>query len=98
MYYRPHTMSGRVVTAKMSGTGMGSILLDKGGPGVGSSYSSIDNYLATTGGAMKGGTKGMRSSKGLGVGGAIEDKLAKLVVRPIAEPAKKKMHNIKFSL
>lgn len=98
MIYRPHTIQGKVILNKMSGTGMGSVLLDKGGSGSGSSYSSMADYLATTnGGGMKGGDKGMRT-KGLGVGGAIEDKLSKLVVNPLKTEAKRKKNNIKFSL
>ena len=32
----------------INGRGMGSVLLNKGGAGSGSSYSSIDDYIATT--------------------------------------------------
>lgn len=88
--YRPHTMSGKVVTSKMKGTGMGSVLLDKGGAGSGSSYYSMEDYLATTG-EKRGGTKG------LGLGGAIEDKLSKLKVAPKLE-TRRKPNNINFSI
>jgi hypothetical protein len=88
--YRPHTMSGKVVTNKMKGTGMGSVLLDKGGAGSGSSYYSMKDYLATT-------EEKRPHTKGLGIGGAIEDKLSKLTV---AEPKlpRKKPQNINFSI
>jgi len=32
----------------INGRGMGSVLLNKGGAGSGSSYSSVDDYIATT--------------------------------------------------
>ena len=91
--YRPHTMSGRVVTNKMKGTGMGSVLLNKGGAGSGSSYYSMQDYLATTG-------EKRDQAKGLGVGGAIEDKLSKLkLANPkIMEAPRRKPKNINFSI
>lgn len=94
--FRPHTMQGKVITNKMTGTGMGSVLLDKGGAGSGSSYYSMDDYLATTGGRVRGGAMRPRPV-GLGIGGAIEDKLQKLSVRP-AEAPRRKAQNIKFSI
>ena len=33
---------------QIRGEGMGSVLLNKGGAGAGSSYSSLDDYIATT--------------------------------------------------
>jgi hypothetical protein len=83
-------MSGKVVTSKMKGTGMGSVLLDKGGAGSGSSYYSMEDYLATTGEKRSG-------TKGLGLGGAIEDKLSKLKVAPKLE-TRRKPNNINFSI
>jgi len=49
------------------GAGMGSVLLNKGGVGVGSSYSSVEDYENTTGRT---------------VGGAL-DKLSHLMVKPL---------------
>ena len=96
--FRPHTMQGKVITNKMTGTGMGSVLLDKGGAGSGSSYYSMDDYLATTGGRVRPMGGAMRPRPvGLGIGGAIEDKLQKLSVRP-AEAPRRKAQNIKFSI
>lgn len=93
MIFRPHTMSGgRVITNKGCGTGMGSVLLDKGGTGSGSSYTSMEDYLATTGS----GIKQMKKTAGLGLGGAIEDKLSKLMVKP--EIKLRKPKNIQFSM
>lgn len=37
------------VSKSTKGTGMGSVLLRTGGPGAGSSYSDMDEYIATTG-------------------------------------------------
>jgi hypothetical protein len=53
----------------MEGKGMGSVILDKGGGGGASSYTSIDDYINTTGNPIKG--------SGLG------EKLHKLVVKPL---------------
>ena len=91
--YRPHTISGKIITNKMKGTGMGSVLLDKGGTGSGSSYYSMQDYLATTGEKRQG-------TKGLGLGGAIEDKLSKLKLSnpKIMEPPRIKPKNINFSI
>ena len=41
-------ISGRIHSPYLSGCGMGSVLLNKGGAGAGSSYSSVDDYIATT--------------------------------------------------
>ena len=71
---------------------MGSVLLDKGGAGSGSSYYSMQDYLATT--------SDKPATTGLGLGGAIEDKLSKLkLANPkIMEAPKRKPKNINFSL
>ena len=48
--YMP-TSGGTIHTGRrrhIHGRGMGSVLLNKGGAGSGSSYSSIDDYIATT--------------------------------------------------
>lgn len=91
--YRPHTMSGKVVTSKMKGTGAGSVLLNKGGAGSGSSYYSMQDYLETT-------SSKPASTKGLGLGGAIEDKLSKLKLSnpKIMEAPTRKPKNINFSI
>jgi hypothetical protein len=72
----PHT--GRLL---MKGEGMGSVLLRTGGPGAGSSYMDIDDYIATTGinpyarpGAVK--------PSGTGLSKKISEKLSKLSVIP----------------
>lgn len=90
---RPHTINGKVITNKMKGTGMGSVLLNTGGAGSGSSYYSMQDYLATTGEKRSG-------TQGLGVGGAIEDKLSKLKLSnpKIMDVPKRKPKNINFSI
>lgn len=88
--FRPHTMNGKVITSKMRGMGAGSVLLDKGGAGSGSSYYSMEDYLATTG------EKSV--AKGLGLGGAIEDKLSKLKVGTPKLEGRRKPANINFSI
>jgi hypothetical protein len=88
-YFRPHTLQGRVVLrrglhkaiAGIEGRGS-TILLNKGGAGAASSYSDIGDYKRTV--------------KGIGMGGAIEDKLRNLKVKPME--TKKKSATIKFSI
>jgi hypothetical protein len=65
-----HIAGGRNFHTKtlIRGGGMGSVLLNKGGVGVGSSYSSVEDYQNTTG----------RTT----VGGAL-DKLSHLMVKPL---------------
>jgi hypothetical protein len=44
-HFRPHTLHGRVIMKrKMSG---GAVLLNRGGPGAGSSYDSVEEYKNT---------------------------------------------------
>jgi hypothetical protein len=86
--FRPHTIQGRVITNKMRGTGMGSVLLGSAG-GVGSSYASMEDYLRTT-------SKG--KTMGLGLGGAIQRKLESLAVKPAEQKYAKRKKNIQFDL
>ena len=73
---RPHT--GRVI---MKGEGMGSVLLRTGGPGAGSSYSDLDDYIATTG-INPYSRAGVSKPSGTGLGKKISEKLSKLSVVP----------------
>jgi len=75
---KPHT--GRVIS-KASGSGMGSVLLSKGGPGAGSSYSDIDDYIATTG-INPYARAGVKKPSGTGLTKKLSDKLSKLNVIP----------------
>ena len=86
---RPHTLNNRVVVNKMKGTGMGSVLLNTGGAGSGSSYSSMEDYLRTT---QRG------KQMGFGLGGAIQKKLEGLAVKPADQKYKKRKQNINFDL
>ena len=64
---------GRIVArgrAHIRGAGMGSVLLKTGGPGVGSSYSSVEEYKDITG-------------RGGSLGAGLSDKLQKLMVKPL---------------
>lgn len=65
----------------------GEILLNKGSSGPASSYSSVKEYVETTGVPLK----------GYGVGGSLEEKLSKLVLNPVRKEMKKR-NNIKLSL
>lgn len=88
---RPHTIQGKVITGRakaVKGTG-GSVLLNTGGAGGGSSYMSMEDYLRTT---QKGKTMG------LGLGGAIQRKLEGLAVKPADQKYKKRKANINFEL
>ena len=58
------------------GKGMGSVLLQKGGPGAGSSYMDMDDYIATTG------INPYTRSQGTGVTKQISSKLSKLNISP----------------
>lgn len=83
------------------GTGMGSVLLQTGGPGGASSYDSIADYTRTTGidprHIPKDAIKPMVSSKEgkqiMGVG--IKSKIKALIAKPLKESKPK---NINFSL
>lgn len=100
--HKPNTMRGRHITNKVGGCGMGAVLLDKGGRGSGSSYTSLGDYKRTTG-------EGIRSVKvkpavmprefsekyGGGIGGQIEAKLQSLQLK---DEKRRKPQNIKFSL
>jgi len=73
----------------MCGSGMGSVLLNReGGPGVGSSYPSIEQFQQITHSKIP--MAGSGFAKGLGAG--LGDKLSKLMVKPL----KTKAHNIHF--
>lgn len=85
---RPHT--GRTI---MSGEGMGSVLLRTGGPGAGSSYQDLDDYIATTG-INPMARAGVVSSSGTGLGNKISAKLSKLNVVP--EGVKRKNITMSF--
>ena len=90
-------MRGKHITNKMGGCGMGSVLLDKGGSGGASAYSSVADYKRTTGGLLVKPAVMPRdfSKKGCGIGGAIEEKLQSLQLK---DEKRRKPQNIKFSL
>jgi hypothetical protein len=71
MYIGGRKMKG----GAMRGCGMGSVLLNRGGPGVGSSYTSIDDYIKTT---------GVNPARGSGLG----EKLGSLIVKPVQKKMK----------
>jgi hypothetical protein len=86
--FRPHSIIHKSVlpnrsSARASGKGMGSMLLD-GGAGGQASYDSIDQYLDTT----------KRLKVGAGLGGKL-DKLSSHLTKPLAV---KKKGNLAFSL
>ena len=78
-------IAGRTHTPHLAGCGMGSVLLNIGGPpsGVGSSYSSLEDYSKITNNPIPMGSMG---------GQGLNDKLQKLMVKPLA----KKPNAIRF--
>ena len=88
------TSNGIMITAtrKIKGTGTGSVLLQKGGPGSGSSFQSVDEYFNTTGIDA---TKSPKISSGNGLN-KINSSLEKLLVKSKGE--RKKEKNINFNL
>ena len=86
MIFKPRYNNNRILVYKpqLKGTGIGSVLLDNGIGGQ-SSYSSIEDYVATTKG---------RGLEGLG-SNVLGEKLSKLVIK---QPSSKKHQNIKFNL
>lgn len=85
---QPHT--GRVIP---KGEGMGSVLLRTGGPGAGSSYQDMDDYIRTTG-INPMARAGVVPSTGSGLGKKISEKLSKLSVVP--EGVKRKNITMSF--
>lgn len=67
------SVAGRICRP-MLGKGMGSVILNRGGTGSGSSYDSVADYADTTG-------------RGLGKSG-MADKLSKLIVKPVSKKPK----------
>lgn len=76
-------VSSTVRATRMRGSG-GSVLISKGGPGVGSSYDGVDDYVATTGRNPMSGT------------GNLGKKLESLSLS--LKPKPTKLKNIKFNL
>jgi hypothetical protein len=82
---KAYTHTGKVIhTSLMKGKGVGAVLLNKGGSGAGSSYSSLDDYINTTSPLTQG--------RGLG---KMNDKLENLLIKTSKG---KKEKNITFSL
>ena len=77
----------------LNGGGMGSVLLQKGGPGVGSSYTDIDDYISTTG-INPYARSGIVKASGTGLGKKISEKLSKLAIIP--EKLKRKNITMSF--
>jgi hypothetical protein len=66
----PHIyVGGRIHRRRLMGAGMGSVLMNVGGAGSGSSYPSVADYTEITGRQVKGGDLG--------------NKLDKLIVKPL---------------
>ena len=86
-----HSGTSRHTRGRMTGKGIGTMLLD-GGIGGGSSYASVNDYMQTTG--RNPNIASMGSSSGRGIGGGVKDKLESLVV----SNQKRKPSNIKFKL
>lgn len=83
-----HYGLSRNTRGSIQGRGIGAVLLD-GGMGGASSYSGIDDYIATT-------NTNPYDVRGQGLGKSITSKLGKLNIQKL--PSKKKAQNINFSL
>jgi len=66
-------IGGRLHRKQIAGMGMGSVLLNKGGAGSGSSYPSVMDYERQTGQTM---------------GEGLNEKLSKLIVKPLGRKPK----------
>jgi hypothetical protein len=77
----------------MSGKGFGAVLLDRGGTGSGSSYSSLDDYISTTGENPMSSTI-VKSLGGKGLG-SMNKKIESLLVK---SNKGKKEKNINFNM
>jgi hypothetical protein len=89
--YIPFLLKKTNNRSKSQGGGMGSVLLQRGGPGAASSYPSVDSYVETTGRTpFK--SQAAQMSTGFGVG--LKSKIRALI------PSKKhsKKPNINFSM
>ena len=88
-------MKHPILPGQKIGKGVGSVLLQRGGPGVASSYPSLSSYVQTTGrNPYKESTEFQKpTSKGFGVG--LKSKIKALMPKPTRE---RKPANINFSL
>lgn len=71
--FKPSMLRGR----RFAGRGMGSILLRRGGPGGGSSYDGVEDYVKTTGVKVRG--MGLKD---------VSEKLQALAVEPLKKKTK----------
>lgn len=76
----------------IGGSGVGAVLLRKGGPGGASSYMDMDDYIATTGinPYARSGVAPPPSKKGSGIPKSITSKLSKLNIAPPTDGPKRK--------
>jgi len=79
---RNATVMSHVHRIKPAGTGMGSVLLQRGGAGSASGYRDIDEYIATTGRDPIRESEVIRSAlpTGRGISTKLSDKLSKLSI------------------
>jgi len=75
-----HTLMAR--NQRVAGQGMGSVLLSTGGPGAGSSYMDMDDYIRTTG-IDPYARQTAKGSKGFGMK-SVASKLQSLSIVPTA--------------
>jgi hypothetical protein len=76
------TLSSHMHRIKSSGSGMGSVLLSTGGPGAGSSYRDIDEYVSTTGINPYSRSRKAQTPSGSGLQSRLAEKLSKLTTEP----------------
>ena len=86
-----HRFAGMSVKSHVQGRGMGAVVIRKGGPGAGSSYMDMQDYIDTTGNNPETYASNFTSKmSGLMSGGRISKKLSSKLSSLNIEPKKRK--------
>lgn len=85
-----HRFAGMSPKQHVQGRGMGSVVIRKGGPGAGSSYADLQDYIDTTGNNPENYAENFsRRMSGIG-GSGISKKLSSRLEKLKLEPSKRK--------
>jgi hypothetical protein len=80
---RCHRFAGMSPKPHVQGRGMGSVVIRKGGPGAGSSYQDLDDYIQTTGNNPANYASSFSSKiSGMGISKKLSSRLEKLKLEP----------------
>jgi hypothetical protein len=77
---RCHRFAGMSPKPHVQGRGMGAVVIRKGGPGAGSSYQDLDDYIQTTGNNPE--TYATTKISGMGISKKLSSRLEKLKLEP----------------